>query len=122
MEEKEKEKILTMKSIIFAGLLLGCAHGVQASPYLNVEVNQGYYGGEYQSSGVDVHAGVEGEGWYLQGGPLLISTPDGNDVELSGKAGGSVGITNDLSIYGEVSFVTGEELGVGTKLGAKFTF
>ena len=111
-----------MKSIIFAGLLLGCAHGVQASPYLNVEANQGYSGGEYQSTGVDVHAGVEGEGWYVQGGPFLVSTPDGNDVELSGKAGGSVGVTDDLSVYGEVSFVTGEELGVGTKIGAKFTF
>ena len=111
-----------MKSIIFAGLLLGCAHGVQAAPYLNVEANQGYSGGEYQSTGVDVHAGVEGEGWYVQGGPLLVSTPDGNDVELSGKAGGSVGVTDDLSVYGEVSFVTGAELGVGTKIGAKFTF
>ena len=58
----------------------------------------------------------------MQGGPLLVSTPDGNDVELSGKAGGSVSLSEGLSLYGEVSFVTGEELGVGTKLGAKFSF
>ena len=41
---------------------------------------------------------------------FLVSTPDGNDVELSGKAGGSVGVTDDLSVYGEVSFVTERNL------------
>jgi|TARA_R100000479_G_scaffold151247_1_gene87004 hypothetical protein len=111
-----------MKSIIFAGLLLGCAHGVQASPYVNVEANQGYLGGEYQSTGVDIHAGVEGKSWYLQGGPVVLASPDENNVELSGKAGGSVQLEENLSVYGELSFITGEQLGVGTKIGAKYSF
>ena len=111
-----------MKSIIAAGFLLACAPSAIAGPYANVEANQGYSGGEYQSTGVDVHAGIEGEGWYLQGGPLLVSSPDGGEVELSGKAGGSVSFGDALSVYGEVSFVTGDELGVGTKLGAKYNF
>ena len=111
-----------MKSIIAAGFLLACAPSAIAGPYANVEANQGYSGGEYQSTGVDVHAGIEGEAWYLQGGPLLVSSPDGGEVELSGKAGGSVSFGDALSVYGEVSFVTGDELGVGTKLGAKYNF
>lgn len=111
-----------MKSIIFAGLLLGCAHGVQAAPYVNVEANQGYLGSEYQSSSLDVHAGVEGDNWYVQGGPALLSNPDSNDVELSGKAGGSLQVDKNVSVYGELSFLTGDDLSVGTKLGAKFTF
>ena len=111
-----------MKSIIFAGLLLGCAHGVQAAPYLNVEANQGYSDGVYQGTGVDIHVGVEGDSWYVQGGPVVLESPAGNDVELSGKAGGSVAITEDLSLYGEVSFVTGDEIGVGTKAGVKYVF
>jgi len=111
-----------MKSIIAAGFLLGCAQGAIAGPYANIEANQGYSGGEYQSTGVDVHAGIEGDGWYVQGGPLLVSTSDGNEVELSGKAGGSISVSDALSVYGELSFVTGDELGVGTKLGAKYNF
>ena len=53
---------------------------------------------------------------------IRASVVDG-DVELSGKAGGSYGLTEALSVYGEVSFVTGEdENGYGTKVGAKYNF
>ena len=114
-----------MKSIIASGLLLGMAHGAAiAGPYANIEANQGYSGGEYQSTGVDVHAGIEGDGWYVQGGPSIVS-PDGGDstVELSGKAGGSVSLTENLGAYGEVSFITGEDdNGYGTKVGIKYNF
>ena len=111
-----------MKSIIAAGFFLASAPGAIAGTYANIEANQGYSDGEYQATGVDVHVGIEGEGWYLQGGPLFVSTLDGNEVELSGKAGGSVSLGDALSVYGEVSFVTGDELGVGTKVGAKYNF
>ena len=114
-----------MKSIIAAGLLLGMAHGSAiAGPYLNVEANSGWTGTNYVNSVIDNHVGYEGDNWYLQGGPSIVS-PDGGDstVELSGKAGGSVGLSEDLSLYGEVSFITGEDdNNYGTKVGVKFTF
>lgn len=113
-----------MKSIIAAGFLLGCAQGAIAGPYANVESNSGYTGDDFNGSVTDVHVGYEGEGWYVQGGPALIQV-DGQDgdVELSGKAGASYSLNEDLSVYGEVSFITGEDdNGYGTKIGAKYNF
>ena len=113
-----------MKSIIAAGFLLGCAQGAIAGPYANIEANSGFYGSDYTGTATDVHVGYEGANWYVQGGPALLA-PDGEDgsVELSGKAGGSVGLSEDLSLYGEVSFITGEDdNNYGTKVGVKYTF
>jgi hypothetical protein len=113
-----------MKSIIAAGFLLGMAHGAAiAGPYANVEANSGFYGSDYTGTATDVHLGFEGSNWYVQGGPALLA-PDGGDgeVELSGKAGGSVSLSDALSVYGEVSFITGDENGYGTKVGAKYNF
>lgn len=122
---KSKHSLLIMKSIIAAGLLLGMAHGSAiAGPYLNVEANSGWSGTNYGGTVIDNHVGIEGDGWYLQGGPSIVS-PDGGDstVELSGKAGGSVGLSEDLSLYGEVSFMTGDDNnGYGTKVGVKYNF
>lgn len=113
-----------MKSIIASGLLLGMAHGAAiAGPYVNVETNSGFVGNDYTGAATDVHVGVEGDNWYLQGGPALL-TPDGadGDVELSGKAGGSYPVSDKLSVYGEFSFLTGDETNYGTKVGAKYNF
>ena len=114
-----------MKSIIIAGLLLGAAHGAaQAGPYVNVEANSGFTGSDYTGTATDVHVGYEGANWYVQGGPVVLA-PDGGDtdVELSGKAGGSVSLTEKLGAYGEVSFVTGDDdNGYGTKVGVKYSF
>ena len=114
-----------MKSIIIAGLLLGAAHGAaQAGPYVNVEANSGFTGSDYAGTATDVHVGYEGDNWYVQGGPALLQ-PDGadGDVQLSGKAGGSYNVNDALSVYGEVSFITGDdENGYGTKVGAKYNF
>lgn len=114
-----------MKSIIAAGLLLGMAQGAAiAGPYVNVETNSGYIGSDYTGSATDVHVGMEGDNWYVQGGPALLA-PDAEDgsVELSGKAGGSYSLSEALSLYGEVSFMTGEDdTSYGTKVGAKYNF
>ncbi len=114
-----------MKSIIASGLLLGMAHGAAiAGPYANIEANSGWAGTNYGGTVVDTHLGLEGDNWYLQGGPSIVS-PDGGDstVELSGKAGGSVGLSEDLSLYGEVSFITGEDdNNYGTKVGFTYDF
>ena len=111
-------KILTLiPAAIFA------ASPVLAGPYANVEMNSGYYGSDFTGSATDVHVGYEGANWYVQGGPALLA-PDGEDgdVELSGKAGGSYGISDALSVYGEVSFLTGETASYGTKAGLKYNF
>ena len=114
-----------MKSIIASGLLLGMAHGAAiAGPYANIEANSGFYGSDYTGTATDVHVGFEGSNWYVQGGPALLA-PDGadGDVQLSGKAGGSYSVTEALSVYGEVSFITGEDdNSYGTKIGAKYNF
>ena len=112
-----------MKSLIITGLLISAAGAAQAGPYVNVETNSGFVGSDYTGSTTDVHIGVEGDGWYVQGGPALLA-PDNADgeVELSGKAGGSYGINDALSVYGEVSFLTGDTNSYGTKAGVKYSF
>ena len=123
-----------MKSIIAAGLLLGMAHGAAiAGPYANVESNSGYLGNDYQGGVTDVHIGYDnalGERatYYIQGGPAFVFE-DGVDTEteLSGKAGVGVDITDELNIYGEISFLTEdrsfeEDLNVGVKAGATYRF
>ena len=112
-----------MKSIIAAGFLLGCAQGAIAGPYANIEANSGFVGSDLSGTTTDVHVGYEGANWYVQGGTTLIQ-PDGAEAttELSGKAGGSYDLNSALSVYGEVSIITGDENGLGTKVGAKYKF
>ena len=114
-----------MKLIIASGLLLGMAHGSAiAGPYVNIESNSGFVGSDYSGSVIDHHIGYEGSNWYIKGGPSIVA-PDGggSTVELSGKAGGSVPLTEKLGAYGEVSFITDDEdNGYGTKVGLKYNF
>jgi hypothetical protein len=124
LKRKSKPYLLIMKSIIASGLLLGMAHGAAiAGPYANIEANSGFYGSDYLGTATDVHVGFEGANWYVQGGPALLQ-PDGadGDIEVSAKAGASASLSDALSVYGEVSFITGDEYGYGTKVGAKYNF
>ena len=108
-------------------LLAGAAF---AGPYVNVESNLSYPDGAYSSAATDIHLGYEGgEGkvaYYVQGGPAIVAV-DGADTEtqFSGKAGLGFGIAESLSAYGELSFLTADDsddLGVGGKLGVKYSF
>ena len=104
-----------MKSFIIAGLLLGASHGAAIA---------GFTGSEYGSTVIDNHVGYEGSNWYVQAGPAIV-TGDGTDpeVELSGKLGASAPLSEDLSLYGEVSFITGDDSNsYGTKAGLKYNF
>lgn len=99
-----------------------------AGPYVNVENNGGYSGGDYVGSATDFHVGYEGGdgvySFYAQGGPALIS-PQGEDseFELSGKVGGNIQTTENFGVYGELSFVTtDDDPSFGTKIGAKYSF
>ena len=113
-------------AIAVSGVLVGSA--ALAGPYVNVENNAGYSGGDYLGSTTDFHVGFEGSegayGYYVQAGPSLLS-PDGGDseFELSGKIGGSVQASPNFGVYAELSVITTEDdPAFGTKLGAKYSF
>ena len=118
-----------MKSIIAAGLLLGCAHGAAvAGPYANVESNTSYFGNDYLGSVTEAHAGYEGEvgesgSWYVQAGPAFVSV-DGEDLEteFSGKVGAGYDISEDVEVYAEYSWISGDELGSSVKTGVTYRF
>jgi hypothetical protein len=103
-----------------------------AGPYVNVEANAGWTGGDYTGATTDLHVGYEdalGESasYYVQVGASVVS-PDGaeSDTVPSGKAGLGVALTDALGAYGEVSFIgSGDsdvDRGYGGKLGVKYSF
>ena len=118
-----------MKSIIAAGLLLGCAHGAAiAGPYANVESNTSWYGNDYLGAVTESHIGYEdtiGEdgSWYIQAGPAFVAE-DGSDldVEFSGKIGAGYDVSESVEVYAEYSFISGTELGSGVKTGVTYRF
>ena len=120
-----------IKTTVFgaaAGALALAPLSAIASPYLNVEANAGWSGSDYSGSVTDIHLGFEGgEGpysYYVQAGPAMVQ-PNGADSELefSGKVGGAVAASEKLSVYGEISGITGDDNNsYGGKAGVKFLF
>ena len=123
-----------IKSVFAAAAALSVSAGAAlAGPYVNVETNAGYTGNDYNGSVTDLHIGYEGAlgenaGYYIQGGPAIVAV-DGqeNETEISGKAGVGVDVTEQVNLYGEVSFLTadqawGDDLGLGVKAGVKYSF
>lgn len=120
-----------IKSVFAATAALSMSTGAAfAGPYVNVEANSGFTGSDYAGTVTDLHVGYEGStgalGYYVQGGPSIVS-PDGaeSDTVFSGKVGGSVAATENLSVYGEFAFATGAngaDNGYGTKAGVKYSF
>jgi len=103
-----------------------------AGPYVNVETNAGWIGDDYIGATTDLHIGYEGAlgdsgaSYYVQGGPAIVAI-DGADTEteFSGKAGLGIPVSDAVGVYGEVSFLTADDsddLGVGGKLGVKYSF
>jgi len=103
-----------------------------AGPYVNVETNAGWTGGDYTGATTDIQLGYEdalgdSASYYVQLGASVIS-PDGgeSDTVPSGKAGLGVDLTDRLGAYGEVSFIgSGDadvDRGYGGKLGVKYSF
>ena len=118
------------KSVFAAAAAVSMSAGAAvAGPYVNVETNAGWVGDDYSAATTDLHVGYEGPvgenaSWYIQGGPAIVAV-DGVDTEteFSGKAGVDVAVTEQLSVYGEISFLTGEDdTNYGSKIGAKFSF
>ncbi len=124
-----------IKSVFAATAALSMSAGAAfAGPYVNVETNAGWAGDDYLGATTDAHVGYEGAlgtsgaSYYVQGGPAIVSV-DGEELStrFSGKAGVGIPVTDALSAYGEVSFITAEDeflddLGVGGKLGVKYNF
>lgn len=113
-----------MKQFLIAtGLLFSTAGAAFAGPYANVEANSNWTGSDYEQTTTDAHVGYEGQNWFIQAGPTIIQ-PDGGEssVELGGKIGGDYPVADALSVYGEVSFLTGDDNTYTTKVGAKYLF
>lgn len=123
-----------LKPILAACATLATGSAAVAGPYVNIESNAGFLGSDYQAATTELHVGYEGTtgafNWYVQGGPSVLSldsnggeSDENNQVEMSGKIGASVAASEQLSIYGELSGLTGElENSYGLKAGAKFVF
>ena len=105
---------------VAAGALALAPLYARADWYINPELNA--------SAGIDsgtgaatleTHVGYDFDnGAFIQAGPAAVLPDSGeNEVELTGKAGISGG-----PLYGEISFSTGDELSLGFKTGAKFSF
>jgi hypothetical protein len=103
-----------------------------AGPYINAETNASWTDKKYTNATTDLHIGYAGANdtgkvsYYVQGGPAFVAVKDADtETRLSGKAGGSIAVSDSTDIYGEVSFLTGEEeenFGSGGKLGVKYSF
>ena len=121
-----------MKSIIASGILLGMAHGMVApafaGPYANVESNTGAFGDDFQVNVVEAHVGWEEDisettSYYVQAGPAFTFR-DGEEAttDFSGKLGISTDINENVEVYGEYAFITGEELTSAVKTGVTYRF
>ena len=117
-----------IKQTVLALAVAATGQAAHAGVYLNGEINSASIGSNYIGSQTDIHVGYEGgndrASWFIQGGPAVVHT-DGadSDTKLSGKVGGSMGLTEKLSAYGEFSFLTAEgDNSYGTKAGVKFNF
>ena len=112
---------------------LAIAAPALAGPYANIENNAGWAGSTFGGSSTDLHIGYEGAGestsWYIQGGPAIVAV-DGveNETRFSGKIGASAALSSSVGVYGELSAITASDelstsdLGVGGKLGVKYSF
>jgi outer membrane receptor protein involved in Fe transport len=99
-----------------------------AGPYVNTESNSSWYGADALGTVIELHGGYEGEitegvGYYVQAGPALVLPEGGsNDTQFSGKAGVVADVTDELEVYGEYAFITGDEFGSNVKVGATYRF
>ena len=120
-------KTMFKKALGTLAVLVAGSPAAFAGPYVNVESNLGWAGNTYGGAIHEAHVGWEGTNgdasYYIQGGPAYLA-PNGADgeFEFSAKAGGGIGVTENVSVYGELSMLTGETNGYGAKAGVKYTF
>jgi len=118
-----------IKALIVSSAVVGAA--VLASPaqaegfYVNPEYNAGWVGSDFTAGVLDAHVGYESGAFFAQIGPSVLAV-DGADTEVgfSGKTGLSGTVSENVAMYGEVSFAKYEDVdaGYGLKVGAKYSF
>jgi hypothetical protein len=118
-----------IKALIVSSAVVGAA--VLASPaqaegfYVNPEYNAGWVGSDFTAGVLDAHVGYESGAFFAQIGPSVLAV-DGADTEVgfSGKTGLSGAVSENVDMYGEVSFAKYEDVdaGYGLKVGAKYSF
>ena len=118
-----------IKALIVSSAVVGAA--ALASPaqaegfYVNPEYNAGWVGSDFTAGVLDAHVGYESGAFFAQIGPSVLAV-DGADTEVgfSGKTGLSGSVSDNVDMYGEVSFAKYEDVdaGYGLKVGAKYSF
>ena len=107
-----------------------------AGPYVNLEANGSYPGGDYESGNLEAQVWYEGTttgglDWYVSAGPTVNHTETSDefgDVEIAGYLGATYQVADSTGLYGEVSGISNEDaagddiVDFGGKIGAKFTF
>ena len=114
-----------MKSIIVAGLLLGCAHGVQAAEtYVQTEINSTVGGAASTEFHVGRSGGVGNASWFFQGGPVVTTDDGTSTTDLSAKIGGGIEdvFVHGFDVYGEFSVLSSDDTDFATKVGVKYHF
>ena len=125
MSIKSTIAALAASPFLFAGAAF-------AGPYVNLEANGSYPGGDYESGNLEAQVGYEGTttgglDWYVSAGPTVShteSSDDFGDGELAGYLGASKAITESVNAYGEVYGQTtdGSDNEYAGKVGVKFVF
>ena len=64
----------------------------------------------------------ENGSYYIQAGPAVAVDGEDTESEFSGKVGAAYDISESVEVYGEYSFITGDELGSGVKAGVTYRF
>ena len=116
-----------MKKIISILSVAALGSPAMAGPYVNIENNAGFTGSDFNAHVTDFHVGYEGgeswASWYIQAGPSVFVEDGGEaDTKATGKIGGSVAATENLSVYGELSAAFDAVNLYGTKVGVKYSF
>ena len=119
-----------IKQVLAATAALAASSGAAfAGPYVNLEANSAFTGSNYSSTTTDLHLGYAGAtesgiSYYVQAGPSYVQADAVEDeTEFSGKAGASLSASENIDVYGEVSFLTGEDdTNYGGKLGVTYSF
>ena len=125
MSIKSTIAALAASPFLFAGAAF-------AGPYVNLEANGSYPGGDYESGNLEAQVGYEGTttgglNLYVSAGPTVSHTETADeygDVEIAGYLGASKSITESVSAYGEVygQSTDGDDNAYSGKVGVKFVF
>jgi len=118
-------KALIVSSAVVGAAALASPVQAEGNFYLNPEYNAGWLGSDFTAGVLDLGVGYESGAFFAQIGPSIL-TVDGADAEIgfSGKTGLSGAVSENVDMYGEVSFAKYEDVdsAYGLKVGAKYSF